>query len=99
MQNVKETDLYLQVELQGNALHIGEERVYDLRVEAETDKTRQKEMKSRKAMGAELGNQMGIVWAMHELYRAESVEDILAVKVKLDRYQELQEENLAKLTS
>lgn len=96
-ENIKTSDLYIEVELLGNTLHIGEAKVYDARIEAETDPRRQKEMRSRRASGYELGNQMGIVWAMHELYRAQTEADILKVKQQLENYKASQERELAEL--
>lgn len=97
MNDIKTSDLYIQVELLGNTLHIREEEVYEARIQAESDLKRQKEMRSYRAMGNELGNQMGIVWAMHDLYKAQTEADILKVKQKLEAYEMAQNDRLAQL--
>lgn len=96
-ENIKTSDLYIEVELLGNVLHAGEAKVYQARIDSETDRKRQQDMRNRQASGYELGNQMGIVWAMHELYRAKTEADILKVKEQLENYKASQDANLAEL--
>ena len=97
--DIKTSDLYIEVELYGNTLHAAEETIYEACIQAEPDPKRQQQMRSYRAMGNELGHQMGIVWAMHELYRAQTEADILEVKTKLENYETLQNERMARLAS
>ena len=99
MNTIKNSDIYIEVELLGNTLHIREEEIYEARIAAESDPKRQKAMRSFRAMGNELGNQMGIVWAMHDLYKAETLEDILSVQKQLQAYEKLQNERMAELAA
>ena len=73
-------DLYEETELLGNLLYYREEEIYKEKIEQEPDPKRQKEMRTRAASGFELGLQMGIVWQMHDLYKAKTIQDIEAVK-------------------
>ena len=93
-------ETYLELELFGNTLYYKEEDIYKMRIEAETDPKRQREMRSHLIMAGEVGNMTGIVWTMNDLYRAKKNQDMDAldkVRDSLNNYAEAQTKKLAEL--
>ena len=93
-------ELYLELELFGNTLYYKEEDIYKMRIEAETDPKRQREMSSYLIRAGEVGNMTGIVWTMHDLYRAKKNQDMEAldeVRQSFNNYADLQLKKLVEL--
>jgi len=80
-------DRYERLEWLLNLLHHKIGKVYDMQVLAEQDPQRRKDMESYKALGNEVGNQMGIVWTLHELYRAKTDEELDNIQKVYEAYQ------------
>lgn len=80
-------DRYERLEWLLNLLYQKIEKVYDMEVLAEENLERQKDMKSYKALGNEVGNQTGIVWTLHDLYKAKTDKDLDEVERFYTAYQ------------